>query len=123
MGTRIIHLNLSETVVEEVSNLDVGKLCLNSLSREISFRVAAISLSSIQEPQTESNSEAKQSPLRALVTLAQRVSSWKPLSWETRLPFFGDASAEEALSALNHVYAGTAARTLSQVRIWPTVGY
>jgi len=35
-----------------------------------------------------------------------------------RLPFFDEADTDAADSALNHVYAGTMARTLSQVCNW-----
>lgn len=41
------------------------------------------------------------------------------INWEFRLPFFGDATRREALTALNHVYAGTMARTFSQVICHP----
>ena len=37
------------------------------------------------------------------------------INWDVRLPFFGNANPEDAVTALNHVYAGTAARTISQV--------
>lgn len=37
---------------------------------------------------------------------------WK---WKMWLPFFADAEPAEAATALNHVYAGTMARTISQV--------
>eukprot|EP00271_Cylindrocystis_brebissonii_P020805 TRINITY_DN7080_c0_g1_i1.p1 TRINITY_DN7080_c0_g1~~TRINITY_DN7080_c0_g1_i1.p1 ORF type:complete len:510 (-),score=74.59 TRINITY_DN7080_c0_g1_i1:901-2430(-) len=43
----------------------------------------------------------------------------KLINWEIRLPFFGDAAREEAVTALNHVYAGTCARTLSQFLCHP----
>lgn len=39
---------------------------------------------------------------------------WK-WTWKVRLPFFDDTNPLEAEAALNHVYAGTMARTLSQV--------
>jgi hypothetical protein len=52
----------------------------------------------------------------AIVPLQSSVvpipSRW---SWKMWLPFFGDASPAEAATALNHVYAGTMARTISQV--------
>lgn len=37
--------------------------------------------------------------------------------WSFRFPFVDDANPSEAETALNHVYAGTMARTLSQVWI------
>ncbi|KAL2612617.1 hypothetical protein R1flu_024309 [Riccia fluitans] len=40
-------------------------------------------------------------------------------SWRLWLPFFDDAEPGEAETALNHVYAGTMARTVSQVGIHP----
>ncbi|KAL3680422.1 hypothetical protein R1sor_023378 [Riccia sorocarpa] len=40
-------------------------------------------------------------------------------SWRLWLPFFDDAEPGEAETALNHVYAGTMARTASQVGIHP----
>ena len=39
------------------------------------------------------------------------------INWDLRLPFFKDADPREAMTALNHVYSGTGARTLSQVPI------
>lgn len=40
-------------------------------------------------------------------------------NWKMWLPFFDDAEPAEAATALNHVYAGTMARTISQVAIHP----
>eukprot|EP00897_Mesotaenium_endlicherianum_P007358 jgi/Mesen1/6650/ME000340S05814 len=44
-----------------------------------------------------------------------RWKGFNLLRWDIRLPFFEDADPIVALTALNHVYAGTMARTLSQV--------
>ncbi|XP_024362986.1 putative mitochondrial carrier protein PET8 [Physcomitrium patens] len=45
-------------------------------------------------------------------TVAPKV---KQQSWRFRFPFIDDANPSEAETALNHVYAGAMARTLSQV--------
>lgn len=46
----------------------------------------------------------------------ERLGSFRLRLPMFRLPFFDEADADAAESALNHVYAGTMARTLSQVR-------
>lgn len=56
-------------------------------------------------------SALKEKPLM----LEDRLSCEKLSSETFRLPFFEDADPSEAATALNHVYAGTMARTLSQV--------
>ncbi|CAM6120874.1 unnamed protein product [Calypogeia fissa] len=57
------------------------------------------------------------------MTIVPLQSSAVPIpwrwSWKMWLPFFDDAEPAEAATALNHVYAGTIARTISQVGIHP----
>lgn len=101
-----------EVFFEEPPKLDLQELSQKIPRKEALLKFASVSLSAISENQKPSvNLDRKESFSRAVL----QVLKWNPFSWENRLPFFEDATPEESLSALNHVYAGTVARTLSQV--------
>ena len=103
----------SQPATESTQN--VGEGCQN-----VRFRFASISLASVAARSVAPESELSATspsggikwPWRNLIT---DVRSIKLINWDVRLPFFKDADPHEAMTALNHVYAGTWARTLSQV--------
>ena len=100
-----------------------GKATAMSLStaRERAGAAQVAPPPSVQQPQVQVQAQAgrRDSQLKDFkwpfrdVRLGMR--NIQLINWDVRLPFFGNANTEDAVTALNHVYAGTAARTISQV--------
>eukprot|EP00850_Spirogloea_muscicola_P020953 SM000232S07923 [mRNA] locus=s232:36335:39477:- [translate_table: standard] len=80
--------------------------------RPARLRFASVSLSNLHERPDDG-------PAAEGEGLGFQWRPWKGFRWQLRIPFFEDADWEEEKTALNHVYAGTMARTLSQVIAHP----
>lgn len=53
--------------------------------------------------------------MNSMASMQQVLREPESRSWRFRFPFIDDANPGAAETALNHVYAGTMAKTLSQV--------
>lgn len=127
--------NNQEPNESSLLNLNTHSSSLHSQNakslQNVQIRFASISLSSVID-QSRSISERSLSETGgALSNLRLHLQDFKAKklggvlngnwnwNWDFRIPFFGDGASEEAMTAMNHVYAGTAARTLSQVVCHP----
>ena len=90
--------------------------------RNVRLSFASVGLTAIDSKSALQGRHSALAPLlRSLPTVAEVTllasSVQLPRLPYFKLPFFDKASAAEAMTALNHVYAGTVARTMSQVRL------